>query len=80
MFLIFINCVFLRVVLHFKPGGYFFVPPGLTFNTSTLYPHRIFLCFLCVSEQIIIIIIIIIIIYLTANGLSPSGSGYNAGT
>jgi len=26
----------------------------------------------------IIIIIIIIIIYLTANGLSPGGSGYNA--
>jgi hypothetical protein len=29
---------------------------------------------------IIIIIIIIIIIYLTANGLSPGGSGYNACT
>jgi hypothetical protein len=28
----------------------------------------------------IIIIIIIIIIYLTANGLSPGGSGYNACT
>jgi hypothetical protein len=31
-------------------------------------------------EDIIIIIIIIIIIYLTANGLSPGGSGYNACT
>jgi len=29
---------------------------------------------------LIIIIIIIIIIYLTANGLSPGGSGYNACT
>jgi hypothetical protein len=29
---------------------------------------------------IIIIIIIAIIIYLTANGLSPGGSGYNACT
>jgi hypothetical protein len=29
---------------------------------------------------VIIIIIIIIIIYLTANGLSPGGSGYNACT
>jgi hypothetical protein len=29
---------------------------------------------------IIITIIIIIIIYLTANGLSPGGSGYNACT
>ena len=29
---------------------------------------------------IIIVIIIIIIIYLTANGLSPGGSGYNACT
>jgi hypothetical protein len=30
------------------------------------------------ANIIIIITIIIIIIYLTANGLSPSGSGYNA--
>jgi hypothetical protein len=30
--------------------------------------------------MMIIIIIIIIIIYLTANGLSPGGSGYNACT
>ena len=30
--------------------------------------------------MIIIIIIIIIIIYLTANGLLPGGSGYNACT
>jgi len=32
------------------------------------------------QDRNIIIIIIIIIIYLTANGLSPSGSGYNACT
>ena len=33
-----------------------------------------------VPRKIIIIIIIIIIIYLTTNGLSPGGSGYNACT
>jgi hypothetical protein len=32
------------------------------------------------SVYFVIIIIIIIIIYLTANGLSPGGSGYNACT
>jgi len=32
------------------------------------------------NQTTFIIIIIIIIIYLTANGLSPGGSGYNAGT
>jgi len=31
-------------------------------------------------ERYVIIIIIIIIIYLTANGRSPGGSGYNART
>ena len=36
--------------------------------------HDTFICYL------IIIIIIIIIINLTANGLSPGGSGYNACT
>jgi hypothetical protein len=33
-----------------------------------------------IQKSIIIIIIIIIIIYLTATGLSPSGSGYDACT
>jgi hypothetical protein len=32
------------------------------------------------NYMVLIIIIIIIIIYLTANGLSPGGSGYNACT
>jgi hypothetical protein len=31
-------------------------------------------------KMMMMIIIIIIIIYLTANGLSPGGSGYNACT
>ena len=37
-------------------------------------------CTNLVRQVIIIIIIIIIIIYLTANGLSSGGSGYNACT
>jgi competence protein ComGC len=37
-------------------------------------------CEMMIMIMIIIIIIIIIIINLTANGLSPGGSGYNACT
>ena len=53
---------------------------SLFFIHSLLYLSTMF-CFLCQFKLlIIIIIIIIIIIYVTANGLSPGGSGYNACT
>jgi len=41
-------------------------------------PFKFFIIIIIII--MIIIIIILIIIYLTANGLSPGGSGYNACT
>jgi hypothetical protein len=56
------------------------------YSLGTLFVSGIYVQIPCRNEMmmmmiiIIIIIIITIIIYLTANGLSPSGSGYYACT
>jgi len=42
-----------------KPSG-FYVPPGLTFNNSTFWPHSVFMCFVWIYEQTAIISLYII--------------------
>jgi hypothetical protein len=54
--------------------------PFLIGNVSDKFLLTLTLLYVSVRHIIIIIIIIIIIMYLTANGLSPDGSGYNACT
>jgi len=39
----------------FKAQWLLYVPPGLTFNNSTFYPHRVFMCFVWISKQTAII-------------------------
>jgi len=58
--------IYLLTAIGLTPGD------SSTVHIYTQTVHR--------TTQLIIIIIIIIIIYLTENGLSPGGSGYNVCT
>jgi histidinol dehydrogenase len=46
-----------RTASHINPlkQSSLYVPPGLTFNNSTFCPHRVFMCFVRISEQTAII-------------------------
>jgi len=39
----------------FKAQWLLYVPPGLTFSSSTFCPHNVFMCLVWISEQTAII-------------------------
>jgi len=47
--------VFITEIYPSKAQWLLYIPPGLTFNNSTFCPHRIFMCFVWISEQTAII-------------------------
>jgi hypothetical protein len=44
-----------ELIAYFKAQWLLYVPPGLTLNNATFFPHSVFMCFVWISEQTAIV-------------------------